>query len=178
MQRLIICLDCGDTIVDESTQTFSPNGDALSAKPISGAVEAVRALHALGYRLALVADGRTASFENILKGVGLWDIFDARAISEEVGVEKPSPLMFLDAMQKLGLGAQDAARMVMIGNNVERDIVGANRMGMISVLQTFSPRYRMEPRTGDEEPAYRVTLPTEWVQTIRRIEQDINKRQG
>lgn len=173
MKRLIVCLDCGDTLVDESTQIFSSNGDVLQAQAIPGAIEAVRLLHAQGYHLALVADGRVASFQNILKSLSLWDLFDAHIISEAVGEEKPSPRMFQAAMDAFNLSACDTARMVMIGNNIERDVLGANAMGMISVLLTYSPRYRMTPHTTKETPDYRVETPSLWPELIDQIERTL-----
>lgn len=169
MKELIVCLDCGDTIVDESTQVFAENGDVLSAEPFPGAVEAIRALHESGYRLALIADGRVASFQNILKGLGLWDLFETHVISETLGVEKPNQRMFATAMRALNLTAADAGRMVMIGNNVARDVCGANEAGMISVLLTRSPRYRMTPFCAEETPDYCTESPAEWPALLERI---------
>ncbi len=173
MKKLTICLDCGDTIVDEDSQVFAENGDVLSAEPITGSVEAIHALKDAGYRLALVADGRVASFENILKPLGLWDLFDARIISEALGTHKPDARMFTGAMEALGLTDADAPRMVMIGNNLERDIVGANRMGMISVLLSYSPRYRMAPKTEDEVPNHTTAWPSEWPALVDQIERSL-----
>ena len=85
MKKLILCFDCGDTLVDEGTQVFAENEDVLSAEPIPGALEALRYFHEQGYRMALVADGRVASFQNILGKLGVWDLFEAHIISEAVG---------------------------------------------------------------------------------------------
>ncbi|NIY72010.1 hypothetical protein HCZ30_06110 [Marivivens donghaensis] len=49
------------------------------------------------------------SFRNVHGALGFFDHFDARAISETVGVTKPHPLMFIDAMRKLGLRARTRA---------------------------------------------------------------------
>lgn len=171
-RNLIVCIDCGDTIVDESTQVFDPDGTVRSAEAIPGAPEAILELQRRGYTLALVADGRTASFENILKRLKLWDVFDARAISEELGAEKPDAVMFQTALRSLGLSEADAPRAVMIGNNLKRDVLGANRMGMTSVLLSYSPRYCMIPETKEETPDYVAATPSEWPALIERIEQN------
>ena len=81
MKELILCFDCGDTLVDEATQVFNDNEDVLRADPIPGALEALKHFHAEGYRLALVADGKVASFQNILKRLGVWDLFEVHIIS-------------------------------------------------------------------------------------------------
>ena len=168
-RKKILCFDCGDTIVDEGTQVFDDNGDVLSAEPIPGAVEAIRYFHKNGWRVALVADGTVKSFENILKRLGIWDLFETHVISEAVGELKPSPKMFNTARENLGLG--DFSRMVMFGNNRLRDIKGANGVGMISVLLDWSPRYVKTASQPDEEPTYLTRSPAEWIPLVERLEE-------
>lgn len=175
MKELILCFDCGDTLVDEGTQVFAENEDVLSAEPIPGALEALRYFHEQGYRMALVADGRVASFQNILGKLGVWDLFEAHIISEAVGELKPSPKMFQGARQALGLTEADFPRMVMFGNNRLRDIKGANGVGMISVLLDYSPRYVKSASMPDEEPTYLTKLPSEWPALIDRLEAEAEK---
>ena len=50
--------------------------------------------------------------------------------SEEAGREKPHPYMFLLGLQKLGLEASDVC---MIGDNFEKDIVGAAALNMDTI---------------------------------------------
>ena len=169
-KKLVLCFDCGDTLVDESTQIFDENGDVLSAEPIPGAAEAVRYFHDHGWRIALVADGTVKSFENILKRLDLWDIFETHVISQAVGELKPSPKMFNTARENLGLGTNDFSRMVMFGNNRLRDIKGANGVGMISVLLDWSPRYVKTASQPDEEPCFLTKTPEEWIPLVEKLE--------
>ena len=169
-KKLILCFDCGDTIVDEGTQVFDENGDVLRADPIPGAVEAVRYFHDQGWRIALVADGTVRSFENILGRLGIWDLFETHVISQAVGELKPSPKMFHTARENLGLTEADFHRMVMFGNNRLRDIRGANRVGMVSVLLDWSPRYVKEASLPDEEPDYLTKTPAEWIPLVEKLE--------
>jgi len=94
-----IFLDCGDTLIDEATEVKTDGDVSLRADLIPGAAETVRALKALGYPLALVADGPAATFTNNLGPYGLYELFDAYAISEEVGVSKPDARMFARALE-------------------------------------------------------------------------------
>lgn len=173
---LIIFTDCGDTIVDESTQVFAENEDVLSAEPIEDADVVLRNLRREGYRMALVADGRTASFRNILTGLGLWDLFEARSISEEEGVSKPHARMFEKALKDMGLTEADAHRVVMIGNNLKRDVAGANRMGITSILLSFSPRYCMQPAGPDEVPDYVIATPGELPALLEQLNLQVRNR--
>ena len=165
-KKWILCFDCGDTLVDEGTQVFDENGDVLSAEPIPGAAEAIRYFHEHGWRLALVADGTVRSFENILKRLDLWDLFETHVISEAVGELKPSPKMFNTARINMGLPEDGFSRMVMFGNNRLRDIKGANGVGMVSVLLDWSPRYVKTASRPDEEPSFITRSPREWIPLV------------
>jgi putative hydrolase of the HAD superfamily len=130
---LAICLDCGDTLIDESTEVKTPEDISLRADLIPGADKLMHSLKRLGYPLALVADGPVSTFENNLRPYGLYDLFDAVSISGAVGVAKPHPDIFHHAMQQLGIEAGEYGRVVMVGNHLGRDVKGANDVGMISV---------------------------------------------
>ncbi len=175
-RELIIFIDCGDTIVDESTQIFAENGDVLKADFIPGAGEMLMRLHHEGYRLALVADGGVASFRNIFRELGFSHIFEAWTISEEVGVCKPDERMFKAAMKQMKLAQGDLDRIVMIGNNLKRDVLGANRMGITSILLSFSPRYPMQPAAEEEIPDYVVAMPCEIPELIHQLELQVKNR--
>ncbi|MFQ5435290.1 MAG: HAD family hydrolase, partial [Anaerolineae bacterium] len=89
---LAICFDFGDTLADEATEVKDETLTTLRAELIPGASEVVRTLKQRGYQLALVADGRSGTYRNVLTQHGLYNLFDAFAISEQVGVEKPDTL--------------------------------------------------------------------------------------
>ena len=150
---MILFIDCGDTLCDESTEVrLVPGGVVQKASLFPGAAETIERIHALGIPICLVADGLDASFQVILHG--LTGCFDGWVTSEAVGAEKPSSLMFQTAMDAMGLSDADKPHILMVGNNVRKDIAGANRFGIISVLADYSPRYDMTPHTPDEVPQY------------------------
>ena len=154
MKDIIIFIDSGDTLVDESTERRVNGREVFSAELFPGAAEILAGWHEAGYRIALVADGLEVSFRNVYKQHGLEDCFESWTISEIVGKEKPDRVMFESAMEKMGLTESDKERIVMVGNNLERDVTGANRLGICSVLAGYSPRYRMRPETEEEIPDY------------------------
>lgn len=172
-RRLIIFIDSGDTIIDEGSQVFDEDGTVLRASVVPGADKALNTLHDLGYRICLVADGRTQSFTNVLTQNGVWELLDTKTISEEVGAEKPDLRMFEDAMRKNALADCDKSRIVMIGNNLVRDIRGANLFGITSVLLDWSPRYDMQPKAATDIPDYIVHDYSELVQLIERLNENI-----
>jgi putative hydrolase of the HAD superfamily len=51
--------------------------------------------------------------------------------SEEIGAEKPDARMFRAALRKLGVAAEEA---IMIGDNLQKDCLGAQAIGIRSYL--------------------------------------------
>ncbi len=170
--HLILFTDIGDTIIDEGTEIRDDDGTVIHANCIPGARETALRLHEMGYWIVMVADGTVQSFTNTMRENGLGHIFTARVISEAVGEEKPSRRMFEEAMASLGLRDADKARVLMIGNNVARDIAGANRFGIRSVLLTWSGRRSFEASSPDEIPTYRIATPEELIPLLARLEEE------
>lgn len=168
-KKLIIFTDSGDTIIDEATQIRDENGIVQQADFIPGADQVLRQLHEEGYTIALVADGEWDSFQNVYRRNGLGHCFDAWVVSEVVGKQKPEPVMFETAMEKLGLTEADKSRIVMIGNNLKKDIAGANRQGMISVWLDWSPRYFHTVEQPDWQPDYTVKTPQQLLQLLHTL---------
>jgi HAD superfamily hydrolase (TIGR01549 family) len=167
---LAICLDSGDTLVDEGTEIKDAAGVTQSAELIPGAAEMVQALKARGYRLALVADGPAGTFTNALGPRGLLALFDALAISGQVGVEKPDARIFRHALDSLGIAPRDYGRVLMVGNNLERDIKGANALGLVSVWLDWAPRRAKVPRDESEQPRHTIRTPGELLELVARLE--------
>ncbi|MRN55999.1 HAD family hydrolase [Paenibacillus monticola] len=168
-KRLVIFLDSGDTIIDEGSEIRDANGIVVSAKLIPGADEMVKTLFERGYTLVLVADGEAQSFKNVYNQNGLYDYFTAMIYSENVKAVKPSPRMFKAAAGALELGPADFSRIMMVGNNLSRDIRGANALGMISVWLSWSSRYPLTPADEDELPDYTISEPLELLELAERL---------
>jgi len=162
--------DLGDTLMIEESEVKDAEGTTLRADLIPGVAEAVRGLKDQGYQLALVADSRPHTPPNVLRQHGLLELFDYLAISEVVGATKPDAQIFNSALDALGIAPTDYHRVVMVGNNLERDVVGANRLGLISVFFHWNDRRRSEPQTEQEEPGHTVTSVAELVALIERLD--------
>ena len=169
-KRLIIFTDIGDTIIDEGTEVRNAEGIVIHAECIPGAKETYLRLHEAGYPIVMVADGLTPSFHNTMKENGLDHIFAAWIISDAVGEDKPSPKMFSAAMKAMNLSEEDKKRILMIGNNVSRDIRGANRFGLTSVLLDWSKRRPFDEELPEDHPDYRIHMPEELFSLAERLE--------
>lgn len=166
-----IFLDCGDTLIDERTEVKLPDSEVvIRADLIPGAREMMGALKAAGHKLILVADGPRQTFVNMLGHHGLWDHFDAHIISEDVGVHKPDARMFDAALKAAGLTRADAGAVMMVGNNLSRDICGANALGITSVFLAWSTLRTHEPANLSEVPDHRIESPLELPGLIEKLE--------
>jgi len=148
-----ICFDLGDTLVAEETVIHNSCGQAITARVIEGVFGVLETMRKDGYRIAMIANGDSAGARNIIAACGLKDYFDVIVISEEVGIEKPDKQVFQAALDKLGVEAENA---VMVGNRIDADIVGANRIGMKSVWFRWNDRYEEIIGSEDEKPDFRI----------------------
>ena len=172
MKLRAICFDFGDTLADEATEEKDAAGVTLRAELIPGAAELVLALKRRDYRLALVADGYPGTYRNVLAQHAIYECFDAFAISEEIGVCKPEARMFTHALALLGVPPSEYAHTMMVGNHLERDIKGANQLGMISVWIDWAPRRAKVPANDFEIPRYTIRTPHQLLAVIEAIEQE------
>lgn len=103
--------------------------------PIPGVVSAIAGLRARGIRLGVVCDaglmvGRVLRGQ--LERAGLLGQFEpgSLAFSDEVGVTKPRPEMFLTALDAIGVSPREAAH---VGDLRFTDMAGAKALGMRAV---------------------------------------------
>jgi len=175
---LAACFDFGDTLVDEASEVKDDTQTTLRAALIPGAGELLHELKRRGYPLALVADGRPGTYFNVLGHHGLDKLFDAWSISEVLGVLKPDRRMFVHALDQLGIAPEQYGRTLMVGNRLDRDVRGANALGIISVWIDWSPRYAKQAADPREQPRFRVQHPLEVLGVIDELERRGEPGQG
>ena len=95
-------------------------------RPFPDAVPALRALTDSGYDLAVLSNGTPAMIRDCLTHSGLGEFFGQRVSADEVGVFKPSPLVYRHAAERL---ARPAGRIRLVTSNAF-DSVGASAAGL------------------------------------------------
>jgi len=150
-----ILFDLGDVIMREETEE-KLDEVTQRADLVPGMADLLRQLRRQGRRLGLVADTRAGTYRNVLRQHGLYDLFETFAISDHLGCVKPDRRMFAHALDELGIPPTDWSRVVMVGNNLARDIRGANALGLISVWLAWNERYPTAPADPSERPCYQV----------------------
>jgi putative hydrolase of the HAD superfamily len=83
-----------------------------------------------GCRLGIISNGNTDQQKLKLRRLGLENTFEVVVISEEVGVAKPKPQIFLEACRRASLKPQDC---VYVGDHLEVDVLGSQSVGMKAV---------------------------------------------
>lgn len=110
--------------------------------------DTLQVLHALSkkFRLGLVSDSQEVYIIPELRLVGLDSLFETVVISSRYGYRKPDPRLFQQALKEMGLTMMDDV--LYVGDNWERDIVGATNAGMQAVLiQRRNEQYALHDKT-------------------------------
>ncbi len=98
--------------------------------PFPKAHQTLATLRQQGLKLGLVTNGRVASQQPKIDGLGISGYFDTVLISESEGIAKPDPEIFLRAVGSLGISVEEA---VMVGDNPAADVGGAKECGMRAI---------------------------------------------
>jgi putative hydrolase of the HAD superfamily len=115
-----------------------PNHNIL----LEGAVDLLEYL-APKYRLHIITNGFKDVQHKKLKNSGIQPFFDTVTTSEDAGVKKPDRLIFEKALKTAGALVSNS---IMIGDNFEADVLGAQKVGMKAILynyykREFAPEY-------------------------------------
>jgi len=82
------------------------------------------------YQLHIITNGFSEAQERKLINSNIFDYFQTVTNSEQVGVKKPNPRIFNFAMQ---IASAEPKESLMVGDNIEADVEGAENVGMSSV---------------------------------------------
>src|SRR5438477_123133 len=124
-----------------------------------GALDALRKLSDLGYTLAVVSNTmRTpgATLRRVLEHFGLLGCFSHTAFSDETGVRKPDPAIFLGALRALGA---EPAHAIHVGDDAILDVEGARAAGMRVVQVTSAALKASGARRPDAVVSSLAALP-------------------
>lgn len=95
--------------------------------PLTGALDLLNALKGK-VKIGIITNGFTALQQARLERTGLLGYFDLLVISEQVGHAKPHPAIFDYALARMGNPPR--ARVLMVGDNPDSDILGGINAGM------------------------------------------------
>jgi putative hydrolase of the HAD superfamily len=106
----------------------------------AGAAAALAELRGRGLALALISNTmRTPGvvLRRVLDGAGLLAQFSALTFSDECGIRKPDPQIFLETLRAIGVSPDEA---VHVGDDPVLDVEGARDARMAGVIQVTADR--------------------------------------
>ncbi|MBI1337160.1 MAG: HAD-IA family hydrolase [Phycisphaera sp.] len=150
---------------------YKPLADVSHIEPDT--VATIQLLRERGYRLGIVSNTFVPGFvlDRHLEMLGLLDAFPVRVYSCDVGYRKPDPRIFEEALRLLDVGPAEA---IFIGDLLDADIHGSQRVGMVPILKRAADATYPSPPVHEEVPVIR-TL-GELPELIDRIEESRSHR--
>lgn len=123
-------LDVTETLCLEMSDRFL---DFCATKPglVEGARELMDYLHKRGYRMHMTSNGFHEVQYKKLEACGLKEHFDTIVLSEDAGANKPSQQFFDYAFQLTHARRETT---LMMGDNLQTDILGAQKAGLDTLL--------------------------------------------
>ncbi|MCD8054054.1 MAG: HAD family hydrolase [Lachnospiraceae bacterium] len=115
-----------------------------------GGVETIRELYARGYDLAIVSDlVGVQEVDDWLDRDGLRPYFKSVQQSSISLIRKPHPALFYYALEELGVDAEEAC---FVGDNLNRDIIGAKAAGIGLTVGVRYPEKKPQEVTEENRP--------------------------
>ena len=167
-----IFFDLGDTLIVEQGKKHL--GEA-SFDAVPQAEETLAELKKKGLKLGIITNttiSREKDVRKTLQQLGLESYFDFIVTSVDANCEKPDRRIFCAALQALIIKPSEA---VMVGDQVATDIVGGNRMGMITILFKWNQRYPETVAKHEEQPNFKIGNLRELLNVINRIEKSTHQ---
>ena len=88
----------------------------------------------MGVAMAVVSDAPRLPVWLRICGLGLQHYFDAVITTDDTGFKKPHAKPFLAALEKVNVKPAEA---IMVGDWAERDMVGAKKVGLVTVFARY-----------------------------------------
>jgi HAD superfamily hydrolase (TIGR01509 family) len=158
----------GDVSDEDADRFIDAEHDAWrSAHALLGTAHALLdALRERGLKTGLVANAWPEPSRLIRRDVqelGLAERLDVLVFSDEVGVRKPDPAIFLRALAELGVDPLDA---MFVGDKLEADVQGAANVGMTTVQALW---FAADDTPSAVEPDFLAFTPTDVLIAVRRL---------
>jgi putative hydrolase of the HAD superfamily len=154
-------VDDPDAFIDAEHEVWRPAYSVLAS-----ASALLDSLRARGVKTALVANawpdpGRVLRAD--AAAFGFAERLDLMVFSEELGVRKPAPEIFLHAVRELGV---EPGAAMYVGDDLVNDVQGAAQVGMTTVQAMW---FRADDSSQPIEPDYRAFTPMDVLNIVRRL---------
>jgi putative hydrolase of the HAD superfamily len=153
-------VDDPDAFMEAEHEVWRPAHAALGS-----AQALLESLRSRGLKTGLVANSWPDPPRLLRKdaeALGLASLLDVMVYSEEVGVSKPDPEIFLHALRELGV---DPSAAMFVGDRLDTDVQGAAAVGMTTVQALW---FRADDTQGIE-PDFMAFTPMDVLNAVRRL---------
>ena len=99
-----------------------------------GALDLLQDLRSAGFRFGIISNFDLRLYE-ILKHVGIFDLFEHIIVSSQVGADKPSPRIFEEALRRFQV---EPAELLHVGDDEVADGEGPRAVGMQTFILGFA----------------------------------------
>ena len=130
---------------------------------IDGAERLLDGLRERGYLLYLASNGTAKVQHGRIASAGIAPYFERMFISQEVGIDKPSPLFFERAFAEIP--DFSPALCVMVGDSLTSDILGGKNAGVETIW--FNPKG--QPTKNNITPDYTIAHLDELIPLLERL---------
>ena len=150
-----------DAFIDAEHEVWRP------AHAVLGSAQALlESLRARGIKTGIVANswpdpGRVLRRD--VESFGLAPLLDVVVFSDDVGVSKPDPEIFLHALRTIGVEAEAA---MYVGDGLVNDVQGAGRVGMTTVQALW---FVADQTSAGVEPDFMAFTPMDVLNAVRRV---------
>ncbi|MFC4776110.1 HAD family hydrolase [Paenibacillus sp. GCM10023252] len=131
-----LIFDWGDTVMIDDPNKHEPMADWQEVQLVPGIIDALEYLNN-HFILCIASNARESDaslMRRALERVNVLHFFNYSFTSKELGATKPNPLFFKSLINEMGLQFSDC---IMIGNDYQKDIVGASQIGLKTIW--FNP---------------------------------------
>jgi len=132
-------------VVAETSQVY--------LKPYSDTIPTLIRLRDLGYRLGVIAGGRSVKEWQKLIQLGVDHIFHSVLISEDLGTEEISVDQFLEGTRRLDVEPEET---LYVSSKPNEGILYANKAGLVTVRVRRGDSFVEKPKALEARPKYTI----------------------
>jgi len=150
-----------DAFVDAEHEVWRP-----ANKVLSSAQALLESIRSRGVKTGVVANSWPEPARVLRRDIqeaGLADLLDVVVVSDDIGVRKPQPEIFLHALERLGVAPEDA---MFVGDRLATDVQGAGSLGLTTVQALW---FRADDGIAGVEPDFMAFTPMDVLNALRRL---------
>ena len=135
-------------------------------KPYSDTVPTLLKLRESGHKLGIISEGKAVKQWQKLIQLGVQHLFHRVLISEEIKKDTVTKEMFKLILEELAASPKET---VFVGNQLDTDILSANKAGIVSVRMRKGEHRVEEPKSPEMAPKYEIGKISEIFDVLKKF---------